>query len=96
MIKHSQLSQSIEDYLEAIYMLEKDNKPIKSVAISHMIGVSKPAVTKAMSELLKDNYIEKEPYGDIKLTEKGRNIAKKVYHIHTTIRDFLIQLGVDK
>lgn len=93
-MKHSQLSQSIEDYLEAIYMIELEHRVAKSVEISHMIGVSKPAVNKAMNELLKHEYIEKEPYGDIHLTDSGKAIAKKVFHTHTTIRDFLISIGV--
>lgn len=95
-MKHSQLSQSIEDYIEAIYILEQKGKQAKSVEIARMIGVSKPAVTKAMNELLKLNYIEKERYGSISLTDEGRKIGKKVYSIHITIRDFLIQIGVSE
>lgn len=95
-MKHSQLSSSFEDYLEAIYMLEIEGKPIKSIDIAKMIGVSRPAVNKAMNELLKKNYIEKPPYGEITLTDEGREIAKKVYHVHVTIREFLIKIGVNK
>lgn len=95
-MKHSELSQSIEDYIEAIYILEEQGKEAKSVEVARMIGVSKPAVNKAMNELLKLGYIEKEPYGSITLTEKGKKIGKKVYGIHVTIRDFLIQIGVSK
>ncbi len=95
-MKHSELSQSIEDYIEAIYILQEQGKEAKSVEVARMIGVSKPAVNKAMNELLKLGYIEKEPYGSITLTEKGKKIGKKVYGIHVTIRDFLIQIGVSK
>lgn len=93
-MKKIQLSKSFEDYLEAIYVLEESEIKAKSVEISRMLNVSKPAVNKAMNELLKDEYIQKEPYGDIKLTEKGRKVAKNVYHTHITLRDFLIKLGV--
>ena len=91
------LSQSFEDYLEAIYVLEITDQKIKSVTISKMLDVSKPAVTKAMNELFDANYVEKTPYSQIKLTKAGRQIAKNVYHRHTVIRDFLInKLGVSK
>ena len=91
------LSQSFEDYLEAIYVLEISDQKIKSVTISKMLNVSKPAVTKAMNELFDANYVEKTPYSQIKLTKSGRQIAKNVYHRHTVIRDFLInKLGVSK
>lgn len=90
------LSQSFEDYLEAIYVLEISKQKIKSVTISKMLDVSKPAVTKAMKELFDAKYIEKTPYSPIKLTKSGRAIAKNVYHRHTVIRDFLINtLGVN-
>lgn len=95
-MKNIQLSKSIEDYLEAIYILEKNENSPKSVEIARMLNVSKPAVNKAMNELLSLNYINKEPYGDIHLTSQGKEIAKKIYHTHITIRDFLLKLGVSK
>ena len=84
------LSQSLEDYIEAIYVLETSDQKIKSVTISKMLNVSKPAVTKAMGELLKEELIEKTPYSELKLTSKGRDIAKNVYHRHIVIRNFLM------
>jgi len=91
------LSQSVEDYLESIYILEITNEKIKSVTISKMLDVSKPAVTKAMNELFDAKYIEKTPYSAIKLTKSGRQIAKNVYHRHRVIREFLInKLGVNE
>lgn len=88
------LSKSFEDYLEEIYVLEIKNKKIKSVEIAKALNVSKPAVSKAMNELLNKGYINKEPYGEISLTDSGREIAKQVYSTHITIRDFLKSLGV--
>lgn len=91
------LSQSFEDYLEAIYILELSKKKIKSVEIANMLKVSKPAVTKAMAELFENGYIEKHPYSDLKLTKLGRVKAKDVYHRHTVIRNFLEnELGVSQ
>lgn len=83
------LTQSIEDYLEAIYILEISDQKIKSVEISKMLHVSKPAVTKAMKELFNAGYILKTPYSDLKLTEKGRKIGKSVYHRHLVLHEFL-------
>ncbi len=91
------LSQSFEDYLEAIYILEIEDQKVKSVTISKMLNVTKPAVTKATNELLKANLIEKTPYSELKLTESGRLLAKGVYHRHIIIREYLIKkLGVPK
>ena len=91
------LSQSFEDYLEAIYVLETTGQKVRSVSIAKMLNVSKPAVTKAMKELFSAKYVEKSPYSAIKLTTSGREIGMNVYYRHTTIRDFLInKLGIKR
>lgn len=93
-MKKNNLSKSIEDYLEAIYVLEVSNKPLQSVLIAEALNVSKPAVNKAMNELKALQYIEMKPYEDIVFTASGRKKAKEIYHKHTTIKEFLIKLGV--
>ena len=95
-MKHSKLSQSFEDYLEAILILEEEGKAPKSVEVARLLGVSKPAVSKAMNDLAAKGYIEKESYSELRLTPEGREVANKVYHVHTTIRDFLMSIGVSE
>lgn len=90
------LTKSIEDYLEAILIIEKREKRVKSVQVAKLLGVSKPGVNKAMNILKENNLIEKADYGEITLTPKGREIADQVYEKHLLIRDFLIKLGVSE
>lgn len=90
------LSKSIEDYIEAIYITELEKGEIKSVDIASKLGVSKPAVNKAMNELKTLNFIEKSNYSNIILTKKGRSLAKKIYDRHILIYDFLLSIGVSK
>ncbi len=91
-----QLSKSIEDYIEAIYILEQESKTVKSIQIATQLSVSKPAVHKAMDELQKKGLIEKTSYSGIELTAKGRKLAKEVYAKHMLIYNFLLQIGVSK
>ena len=90
------LTDSNEDYLEAILILKIKNGKVKSIDISKMLNVSKPGVNKAMNILKENGLIDKDYYGDICLTQKGEEIAKKIYKKHTTIKDFLIKLGVSE
>lgn len=92
------LTKSFEDYLEAIYMfeLESKDKKVHSQQIAKYLGVSKPAVTSAMNKLIDDGLIEKELYGQILLTPKGREIALNVYTKHITLKEFLINIGVSE
>ena len=91
-----ELSKSTEDYIEAIYMIEKENGIIKSINIANRLGVSKPAVNRAMNELINMDLISKPNYSDIVFTEKGRKVAEEVYNKHILIHDFLISLGVSE
>lgn len=90
------LTKSNEDYLEAILILEQKHRKVLSVEIAKLLGVSKPGVNRAMNVLKENGLIDKTDYSEITLTEKGREIANKVYEKHTTIKSFLLQVGVSK
>ena len=87
--------ESAENYLETILMLSCDGNPVRSIDIANELGYSKPSVSIAMKNLKSSGYISMETYGDITLTESGREIAQRIYDRHTLISDLLIYLGVD-
>jgi len=90
------LTDSNEDYLEAILILKIKNGKVRSVDIAKHLNVSKPGVNKAMNILKESGLIDKDHYGDVYLTEKGEEIANRIYKKHTTIKEFLLKLGVDE
>ena len=85
--------QSIEDYLEAILVLGAGGGDVHQIAVAKRLGVSQPAVTKAVRKLKELGYIETEGMHII-LTAAGRARADAVYARHCDIREFLILLGV--
>lgn len=91
-----QIHESAENYLETIYMLEKKLGSVRSIDICNDLGFSKPTVSVAMKNFLKEGYIEKTGEGFIKLTEKGRTIATKMYERHIIMTEFFTAIGVDK
>ena len=84
-------NESMEMYLETIYILENDYGHAHGVEIAKKLGVSKPSVTKAMRHLKEKGLINKEPYGSITLTKKGKEISEKIYSNHKLISMFLKQ-----
>lgn len=90
------LTDSNEDYLETILILKLQNGKVRSVDVAKFLNVSKPGVNKAMNVLKDNGLIEKDYYSDILLTPKGEEIAKRIYNKHTTIKEFLIKLGVNE
>lgn len=91
------MNKSLEMYLKTIYVLERDHGHAHVVDISERLGITKPSVTKAMNKLKRIGLIEKETYGHITLTEKGKKASESIYYKHIRITEFLIKsLGLSE
>ena len=90
------MTQSLEDYLEAVSMLIAEDRPAQVRDVARMLAVKMPSVVKALHELKKLGLVTQKPYAAIELTAKGRRVAKLVLGRHTLIRDFLMKLGVSR
>ncbi|MBQ0032932.1 MAG: metal-dependent transcriptional regulator [bacterium] len=90
------MTQSLEDYLEAIYMLIAGEHSAQVRDVARMLAVKMPSVVKALHELKKLGLVTQQPYAAIELTAKGLRVAKLVLGRHTLIRDFLMKLGVSR
>lgn len=91
-----QIRESAEDYLEAILRLSKQNGAVRSVDIATMLGVSKPSVSHAMKLLKEDEYIAMDRYGTVTLTEKGLEIANRIFDRHMILSNMLQSMGVSE
>lgn len=85
------LGESLEDYLEAMLILEESGK-IRSVDVAKQLNVSKPSVNNAICILKEKGYVTQENYKDIHLTDAGREQAKLVLDRHRILRSFLIDI----
>lgn len=90
------MTQSLEDYLEAIYVRIAGGKPAQVRDVARMLSVKMPSVVKAVRELKKMGLVTQEPYSNIELTVKGERVARHVLGRHTLIREFLMKLGVTR
>lgn len=90
------IQKSAEDYLETILMLGKKKGNVRSIDIATALSFSKPSVSVAMKNLRENGYILMDRDGFIALTEKGHDIAEKIYERHTLLSSFLMYLGVPK
>lgn len=86
-------NQSTEDYLECILLLSREEANVHRVDVARKIGVSQPAVQKAIKLLQSDGYVECDGL-HLFLTRKGEGYATEIYDRHCTIRKFLQLLGV--
>lgn len=83
------LTESMQDYLETIYIIVSDKPVCRVTDITDMMKVSKPSVVRALSVLKKKGMIDKEPYGYITLTAAGKKCGEELLGKHRTLSDFL-------
>jgi Mn-dependent DtxR family transcriptional regulator len=89
-----EIRQSAEDYLETILLLGKKTGSVRSIDIVNEMGFSKPSVSIAMKKLRESALIEVDDEGRIILTEAGLAEAEQVYERHSTLYEWLVQIGV--
>lgn len=94
--KQQNLSESLEDYLEAIFFLTRESGVARSKDIADGLGVARPSVTGALRQLAQKGLINYEPYGLVSLTKAGKAQAAGVAKKHDIIKSFFVDiLGVE-
>ena len=91
----AKIQESAENYLETILILQNRKGAVRAVDIAAELDFSKPSVSVAMKNLREQECIVVGRDGTIRLTDKGRSIAERIYERHTSFTDWLIRLGVD-
>ena len=89
------IHKSAEDYLEMILRLSEEKGYVRSVDIATGLSVSKPSVSVAMKHLRENGYINMDKDNYISLTDKGIEIARRIYDRHKALTEILIRIGVD-
>jgi DtxR family Mn-dependent transcriptional regulator len=89
MAEQKQLTTSLEDYLEAILLLERKNRVARVKDIACLLQVKMPSVTGALRSLRDKEMVNYKKNSFISLTDKGMVIAKDILTRHSIIRKFL-------
>lgn len=90
------IHESAENYLEAIWVLGKQNGTVRSIDVAHHLKLSKPSVSVAIKKLRESGLVEMDFGGELSLTAKGAEMAEKVYKRHVLIKSFLLGIGVSE
>ncbi len=88
-----QIKESAENYLESILIIHNEKGYCRCIDICNRMGFSKPSVSVYMKNLREDGYIAVDSNGDITLTDKGREIAEKIYDRNKVLAGCLMQVG---
>lgn len=88
----AKLSESLEDYLEAILHIEEQKNAARPKDIARRLGVSAPSVTGALQNLAARGLVNYRPYDLVTLTSRGRRVARDVIRRHEGLRRFFTDL----
>jgi DtxR family Mn-dependent transcriptional regulator len=86
------LSQSVEDYLKAIYLLEIDGVVATTNNIAESLSVSSASVTNMFKKLAKLQLINHKSYRGAELTKAGEKIALEVIRHHRLLELYLKEM----
>jgi len=89
------LTPSLEDYLEELYRFSLSSNSVRVTDLSHKLAVSLPSVTKALHKLKKGEFISYQRYGEITLTEKGKQLGDVLVKRNQLLQEFLILIQTD-
>lgn len=88
--------ETAEDYVEAVDDIVTATGQCRVVDLTRHFGVSHVTVTRIVSRLVREGFLQTEPYRPIELTKKGRTLAAESRKRHQTVYDLLLALGVSE
>ena len=83
------ITESVQDYLKAIYKIEESGQEVTTNSLAERLGVTQPSVTGMVKKLSEMNLINYTPYQGVELTEAGRKIALEVIRHHRLLELYL-------
>ena len=75
-------------------MIKKNKGYIRSIDVARHLGITKPSVTYTTKRLKEKGYITMDNDNYITITERGLEIAEKIYARHKILTDLFVRLGV--
>jgi len=88
-ISTSPLSESLQDYLEAVYLLVRRDRVARMTQIASMLHVGKPSVTGAVQALAERGLVHYGPYQFVTLTDEGEAAGQELIRRHRVLKRFL-------
>lgn len=93
----AELSASLEDYLETIFFLSRDEGKARPKEIAKRMKVRAASVTGALKALAEKGLINYAPYASVTLTKEGAKIATGIAGKHEALLNFFTQvLGIKR
>jgi len=86
------LTSTMEDYLEAIFDLDKDKKVVRVRDIARRLDVKMPTVTSMLRTLNDRGLVHYEKYEYVELTDTGAGVGREMRRRHQMLYRFLTDI----
>ncbi|MBW7932616.1 MAG: metal-dependent transcriptional regulator [Gemmatimonadaceae bacterium] len=84
------LTRQAEDYLKAIYEIERDGEPAGTTAIAARLGIASASVSGMIRRLARQGLMTVERYRGVQLTPAGRRLALQMIRRHRVLESYLV------
>lgn len=92
MKKKKPLTPAMEDYLEAIFIINQHKKVVRVKDIAQELHVKMPTVTSMLKNLSKRELVYYEKYEYVELTAEGEAIGREMLRRHQLLCKFLTDI----
>jgi DtxR family Mn-dependent transcriptional regulator len=86
------LTSVMEDYLEAIFELDKEKRVVRVKDIAKKMNVKMPTVSSMLKNLNDRGLVNYEKYEYVEITRSGANVGKEMRRRHEILLKFLTEI----
>ncbi len=86
------LTSVMEDYLEAIFDLDREQKVVRVKDIARRMGVKMPTVTSMLKNLDERGLVKYRKYEYVDLTAGGKRVGREMRRRHELLSSFLTEV----
>ncbi|MFZ1813560.1 MAG: manganese-binding transcriptional regulator MntR [Rhizobiaceae bacterium] len=95
-VREARRGELVEDYVELIDDLIRDQGEARQVDIAARLGVAQPTVARMLKRLSEEGLVTRRAYRGVFLTAAGKTLADAARERHALVENFLLALGVDE
>ncbi|MBP1775912.1 MAG: iron (metal) dependent repressor, DtxR family [candidate division NC10 bacterium] len=85
------LGQAVEDYLKAIFEVQRDHGKVATTVLAERMGVAPASATGMMKKLAALKLVRHNPYQGVVLTRAGEKVALEVLRHHRLLELYLAE-----
>lgn len=93
LLEHTQITSSMEDYLEMICRIHRDGQPVRIKELAECLHVKPSSASKMTGNLRIHGLVRFEKYGTVSLTEDGLELGKYLLFRHEVLRRFFCYIN---